>query len=90
MPWYRVNGMMVHLKVGGRHAPKACGVLFGGSPNAQCMGIAPYLCDWPTGEGRTCDLPCCEEHAHEVGPNRHYCPEHSAANAEDEWASRQV
>jgi hypothetical protein len=39
---------------------------------------ASKLCDWPLGAGKTCDKPLCERHAVEVGPDRHYCPDHQA------------
>ena len=35
-----------------------------------------FLCDFPVGEGKTCDMPLCEGHATEVAPNVHYCPGH--------------
>lgn len=28
-----------------------------------CGYLADYLCDWPMGEGKTCDAPLCEDHA---------------------------
>lgn len=39
---------------------------------------ADFLCDYPVGEGRTCDLPLCPECAKRVGPDRHFCPVHFA------------
>lgn len=59
-----------------------------GSPYFLCGNLGPHcaaekcgapsdaLCDYPVGEGRTCDLPLCESHAYEVAPNIHYCPGH--------------
>ncbi len=41
-----------------------------------CGGIADFLCDYPVGEGLTCDRPVCERHAGEVAPDIHYCPGH--------------
>lgn len=41
-----------------------------------CSSKADLLCDHPVAEGRTCDAPICKAHAHEVGPDRHLCPEH--------------
>ena len=35
-----------------------------------------YLCDWPMGRGKTCDLPLCPGHAREIGEDRHLCPIH--------------
>jgi len=41
------------------------------------MAMSAFLCDWPV-DGSTCDAPLCEEHAHQVGADRHYCPRHRA------------
>lgn len=35
-----------------------------------------FLCDYPVGEGKTCDAHLCNFHAHEVAPNTHYCSGH--------------
>lgn len=84
MPFYRVNGMMVHLKLGGKlkkNPPAPCCARIpsipGGKPEVRCMAISTLLCDWPV-DGGTCDAPLCEEHAHQVGPDRHYCRAHRA------------
>lgn len=43
----------------------------------KCMAAGcEALCDYPVGEGKTCDLPLCASHAYEVAPNVHYCPGH--------------
>lgn len=72
---------MVHLKLSGKaKGLKPCCTpvtLFGDKPQ-PCMQIGEYLCDWETGERTTCDRPVCAEHAVQVGPNRHLCPEHAA------------
>lgn len=50
----------------------------------SCGYAADYLCDWPTGEGKTCDLPLCEDHAVEHGPewqDMHFCPQHRLAGS---------
>lgn len=75
MPWYRINGMDVHMK--GTKLPEPCvaRVWIAGSEQL-CRGISAFLCDFPDGGGRTCDRALCEPHAHQVGANRHYCPEH--------------
>ena len=71
MPLYRTpDGTWVHLKLTGKAAkdpPKRC---------CYCGWISGYLCDWKIGEGKTCDLPICEVHALEVGPDEHLCPTH--------------
>ena len=45
----------------------------------DCTYTATKLCDFPlTGAkaGKTCDRRLCERHAHETGPDRHFCPLH--------------
>ena len=44
-----------------------------------CGDVGAYLCDYPVGEGKTCDKPLCSEHASEVAPDIHYCPGHFRA-----------
>lgn len=43
---------------------------------AGCGASTGFLCDYPVGDGKTCDLPLCASHAYEVAPNVHYCPGH--------------
>lgn len=50
-----------------------------------CHLAGGYLCDWKVSEGKTCDAPICPEHALEVAPNKHLCPQHREA-----WAKRQA
>jgi hypothetical protein len=77
MPFYRINGMSVHMQ--GRTLPKPCVALVGvaqpGKPQSVCMDMSEFLCDWPI-DGKTCDRALCEAHAKQVGKNKHYCPEH--------------
>jgi hypothetical protein len=49
-----------------------------------CGAEAALLCDFPTGKRRkkTCDAPICGTCARTVGPDRHFCPAHSAGAAE--------
>jgi hypothetical protein len=80
MGWYRVNGLMVHMKIGGKKTPHACQVVIT-LPDGRkeyCAQMAPYLCDWPDGGGRTCDRAVCENHRTQAGKNVDYCPEHAA------------
>jgi hypothetical protein len=42
----------------------------------KCAASSDYLCDYPVGNGKTCDLPLCGSHAYEVAPNIHYCYGH--------------
>ena len=51
-----------------------CGDL--GEHCADCSALGEFLCDFPVGEGKTCDRPICEQHAHEIGPELHYCKAH--------------
>lgn len=79
MPFYRVNGTMVHLNLGrarNKKAPAPCvAALELDGKTVRCCGISTALCDWPV-DGKTCDAPLCPEHATEVGKDRHYCPRH--------------
>lgn len=75
MPWYRINGMVVHIR--GAKLPKPCdGRIWLYGKEALCLAFSDFLCDFPAGGGGTCDRALCEAHAHQVGKNRHYCPEH--------------
>lgn len=38
----------------------------GVQPCHSCGQVADYLCDYPIGDGKTCDLPLCEECRHKV------------------------
>lgn len=42
----------------------------------HCGHCADNLCDFPVGEGKTCDAALCSEHSHAVGVELHYCPAH--------------
>ena len=46
----------------------------------KCNWVGEFLCDFPVGDGKTCDMPLCEDHASEVAPDLHYCPVHF-----DDW-----
>lgn len=82
MPFYRVNGTLMHLKLSGRkpHPSPCCARIpstEAGKPTARCMAISTILCDWPLEGGGTCDAPLCEDHAVEVAVNEHLCPLHA-------------
>lgn len=53
-----------------------CGDLGPHCAAGKCAAVSGWLCDYPVGEGKTCDLPLCGSHAYEVAPNIHYCPGH--------------
>lgn len=46
---------------------------------SDCAGIAEFLCDYPVGDGKTCDRKICHGHAKEVAPEIHYCESHYQA-----------
>lgn len=48
-----------------------------------CPYLSELLCDYPMGRGKTCDLALCEDHAREIGEDRHLCPIHFA-----EWVEK--
>lgn len=83
MPFYKVNGMVVHVKLSGKRRPPApCIARVGFSAAAaevdHCNAISAFLCDWKLSTGKTCDAPLCESHANQIGKNRHLCPDHFA------------
>jgi hypothetical protein len=51
-----------------------CGDL--GEQCAECGWLGENLCDYPVGEGKTCDRLLCDEHANEIAPDLHYCAAH--------------
>lgn len=51
-----------------------CGDL--GEHCAECGWFGDYLCDYPVGDGKTCDRQLCEGHANEIAPDLHYCAAH--------------
>lgn len=53
-----------------------CGKL--GAHCADCGSVGDNLCDFPVGNGKTCDRSICDFHSHLVGPNMHYCDGHFA------------
>jgi len=38
--------------------------------------VGDFLCDFPVGDGKTCDRPICPDHATEIAPEIHYCAGH--------------
>jgi hypothetical protein len=82
MPFYRINGSMVHVR--GRNLPPPCIERVGFDTQAAefdvCGGISAFQCDWDVGSGKSCDRHLCAAHTHEVGRNVHYCPDHHLAH----------
>jgi hypothetical protein len=79
MPWYRMHGMMVHMR--GTKLPAACVARTTPAnpivPSQRCLAPSSYLCDHQLENGKTCDAPICSEHAQQIGPDRHLCPRHA-------------
>jgi hypothetical protein len=73
MPFLRMpdGSGVIHLRMTKRAQKKL------GPECRACICVADFLCDYPMGEGKTCDAPMCRKHAREVGPDRHYCPWHA-------------
>jgi len=70
MPTYLIPGDTGLIRV--------CGDLGPHCVNADCLDVSEYACDYPVGHGKTCDRVMCENHAHEVAPDVHYCRGHFA------------
>ena len=51
-----------------------CGDL--GEHCADCLDVAEFLCDYPVGDGKTCDRKMCHCHSNEIAPEIHYCTSH--------------
>lgn len=68
---------MAHINFGSgkraKKAPPACGfdVMVKGQ-RVRCMAMTCVLCDWPG-----CDVPMCEQHALNIGPDLDVCPTHN-------------
>jgi hypothetical protein len=58
------HGAIIHM----------CGDL--GDHCADCAWVGEILCDYPVGEGKTCDRILCRSHAKEIGEDLHYCKTH--------------
>lgn len=44
--------------------------------HTDCIGFNESLCDYPMGDGKTCDYGMCGEHSHQIGEDLHYCKTH--------------
>lgn len=90
MPLYRMGTGVVHIKLGGKAAknpPKHCMAPHqhaGTERMGHCCAMSSFLCDHDMGEGLTCDMPLCAEHAVIVGKDRHLCPKHFAERKDPE------
>ena len=43
----------------------------------QCGWVVDFLCDYPVGEGKTCDRGMCVYCVNEIAPDLHYCNCHN-------------
>lgn len=48
-----------------------------------CGLAGGFQCDWKVGDGKTCDVHLCPDHATTVGEDKHLCPLH--AEAYERW-----
>jgi hypothetical protein len=55
-----------------------CGLRSKPRPCQFCGRASSKQCDFPMGDGKTCDAYMCGNCAHSVGTNRDYCPTHQA------------
>lgn len=82
MPFYKINGMQVHMR--GTKLPPACRArvrvgkagLDAAFECVLCLAPSSFLCDFPIDNKKSCDMPLCQAHAGQVGPNKNHCPEH--------------
>jgi hypothetical protein len=73
MPWLKVNGMSVHVRMDKRQSEKMrCG-------NCRRHTLDKRLCDWKMPGGKDCDRPICEFCTVSPAPDKDLCPEHAAA-----------
>lgn len=42
----------------------------------KCGHMADFLCDYPSGRGKTCDLPLCQDCRFNIGEERDLCEIH--------------
>lgn len=78
MPWYRIGGSVMHIRLDKRAAkkwPPAC--LFflrtKAGERVRCLTPAHYLCDW-----LGCNSPMCEQHAQQLVAGFDFCPTHNS------------
>lgn len=69
----KVGDTVAFVRTSGERKPKRC---------TFCSAAATIACDYPVrrkGRAATCDNPCCDKHAHRVGPNQDFCEFHHKA-----------
>jgi hypothetical protein len=72
-PFRLPGGSGIICTRGRRRAPR-CSV-------QGCATASEFQCDYRTKPGKTCDRHLCAVHAHQVGPDVHFCPAHLAATS---------
>lgn len=86
MPWYRIGGMLVHMRMDKRQrkkAPPACPFfVWENIPSddgltvervkVRCLAMCSYQCDW-----LGCNIDFCESHRLSIWPNIDVCPTHN-------------
>ncbi len=77
-----------HVKLPGGVRAIVCGSRPPIKHCTACDQVAPFLCDWKTGPGKTCDLPICVAHAERVADDKHLCPKHS--RAWEQWQAQRA
>lgn len=67
-----------YLETYGKYDHKASMFITGnlGDHCSDCSGFGEYLCDYPVGDGKTCDRKMCDDTANEVAHEIHYCNAH--------------
>jgi hypothetical protein len=73
--------MCEHIKMPNGDVAIICGLRSTRRYCSKCGRPAALLCDWKVASKRsgTCDRALCAQHAEEVAPGKHLCPEHQQA-----------
>lgn len=86
MPYYRVGGMMMHVRMDKRarkkaappcpfwaYARRSADGMVDTTVRVRCLAPATYLCDW-----LGCNSPICDKHAQQLVPGFDFCPTHNS------------
>lgn len=55
-----------------------------------CQTASDYLCDYPVGDGKTCDLPLCDACRKNIGEERDLCAIHYAEWHMRKWLQQEL
>lgn len=66
--------MACYRREGSKGVTFLCGKL--GPACSFCGWVSEFLCDFPVGDGKTCDRKMCADCAREVASDTHYCDDH--------------